>query len=267
MIFGRKKKATTADDAEQTAPEVDASVTDDERDVSADVEAADEVEDAEDADADDTEADDTEADDADGDTDEDWVAVDMEQDWRYDGPFDISEVDLDADEVERLDLGSLIVTPAEGMELRLQVNEETQQVMSAMVLLGESAIELTVFAAPRSGGMWADIRPDIIEATEQLGGSATMSRGPFGTELRRLLTVQTEDGQEAYQPSRTWVVEGPRWLLRGIVYGQASMVDGTDAPADELHDVFCNLVVRRGEDARAPGDVIPLTLPEGVGQA
>ena len=32
-------------------------------------------------------------------------------DWRADGPFDSEEVDLGADGVARIDLGSLIVTP------------------------------------------------------------------------------------------------------------------------------------------------------------
>lgn len=272
MIFGRKKKATTDPGTDETtdAREVsDAVATDpagDPDDIDEDTLAPDTPDEPDATDeADETDGD-ADTDDADTDDAEDWAALDQEKDWRDDGPFDIDEVDLDADDVERLDLGALIVTPAEGMELRLQVSEETQQVMSAMVLLGESALELTVFAAPRSGGMWADIRPEIIQATEQIGGTATLARGPFGTELRRLLTVRTEDGQEGYQPSRTWAVEGPRWLLRGIVYGQASMVEGTEAPADELHDVFCNLIVRRGDDARAPGDVVPLTLPEGVGE-
>ncbi|MEE3553429.1 hypothetical protein QO159_30390, partial [Pseudomonas aeruginosa] len=36
---------------------------------------------------------------------------------REDGPFDIDEVDLDADDVERIDFGSLIVTPFENMQM------------------------------------------------------------------------------------------------------------------------------------------------------
>lgn len=207
------------------------------------------------------------AEDSDSPSDEDetdWAAYDLEQDWRHDGPFDYDEVDLEADDIERLDLGTLILTPAEGMELRLQMNEETQQVTSAMILLGDSALELTLFAAPRTGGMWADVRTEAIAATEEIGGSAILAKGPFGTELRRLVTVRTEDGTEGYQPSRTWVAEGPRWMLRGVVYGQASMTDEIEPPADVLHDVFCNLVVRRGNDAKAPGDIVSLELPEAL---
>ena len=210
----------------------------------------------------DTPAEDT----ADEDTEDevDWAAYDLEQDWRHDGPFDYEEVDLEADDVDRLDLGTLILTPTEGMELRLQMSEETQQVTSAMILLGDSALELTLFAAPRTGGMWADVRAEAISATEEMGGSAILAKGPFGTELRRLITVRAQDGTEGYQPSRTWVAEGPRWMLRGVVYGQASMADGIEAPADVIHDIFCNLVVRRGNDAKAPGDIVSLELPEAL---
>lgn len=194
----------------------------------------------------------------------DWVAFDGSQDWRADGPFDIDEVDLEADDVKRVDLGSLVITPREGMELRLQVAQDTGQVVSAMVLVGQSALELAVFAAPRSGGMWAEIREDVVEATRAQQGTTTLVEGPFGTELRRLVPVKAPGGEEGYQPSRTWAAEGDRWLLRGVLYGQAAMAEGTEPPSDVLHDVFASTVVRRGDEAMAAGNVIPMTMPEGV---
>ena len=38
---------------------------------------------------------------------------------RVDGPFDYEEVDLDADEIERIDFGSLILTPVSYTHLTL----------------------------------------------------------------------------------------------------------------------------------------------------
>ena len=90
-----------------------------------------------------------------------------------------------------------------------------------------------------------------------------MVEGPFGVELRRLLPVTTPDGEQGYQPSRMWVVEGPRWLLRGIVYGQAALEDGVDGPVEPLITAFRQVVVRRDEQAMAPGDLLPLDAPEG----
>lgn len=199
------------------------------------------------------------------DTDEvDWAALDLSQDWRVDGPFDIEEVDLSADDVERLDLGSLIVTPLEGAEMRLQVNEQTGDVVSAMLLLEDSALELAVFAAPRSPGLWSEIRSEVIEATTAQGGTTSLAEGPFGTELRRIVPVQGNDGEDGYQPSRTWAVHGERWLLRGVLYGRAALAEGLEDPADLLHDAFCSIVVRRGDQPMAPGDLVPMTMPSGL---
>ena len=146
------------------------------------------------------------------------------RDWRGAGPWDLAEVDLDdraaarpgADRPRQHDHHRF-----RGAELRLQVAEETQQIVSAMLIKGDSALELGAYAAPRSGGLWPELREEIIEAATEAGGSAALVEGPFGVELRRLLPVTTPDGEQGYQPSRMWVVEGPRWLLRGIVYGQA----------------------------------------------
>ena len=82
--------------------------------------------------------------------------------------------------------------------------------------------------------------------------------------LRRLLPVTTPDGEQGYQPSRMWVVEGPRWLLRGILYGQAALEDHLDPPVAELLTAFREVVVRRGEEAKSPGDLLPLVIPPDV---
>ncbi|NHB83678.1 DUF3710 domain-containing protein [Tessaracoccus sp. HDW20] len=68
---------------------------------------------------------------------------------REEGPFDIAEVDLEADEdeVNRIDLGSLVVTPFEGMTMQLQVNRDNEQVQSILVGDGASGLEVAVFAA------------------------------------------------------------------------------------------------------------------------
>lgn len=191
------------------------------------------------------------------------------REWRADGPYDITEVDLDEedDSRSRIDLGSMIITGVEGAELRLQVADETQQIVSAMLITKDSALELGAFAAPRSGGLWPELREELVEAASEAGGSSALVEGPFGVELRRLLPVQTPDGEQGYQPSRMWVAEGPRWLLRGIVYGQAALLEGVESPVAELLDCFRSTVVRRGDEARAPGDLLPLTLPQAVATA
>jgi len=187
--------------------------------------------------------------------------------WRTSGPYDVSEVDLEADADEdepRIDLGSMILTGFPGAELRLQVAEETGQIVSAMLISESSALELGAYAAPRSGGLWAELRDDMIGGATEAGGDASLAHGPFGVELRRLLPVTTPEGEEGYQPSRMWVVEGPRWLLRGIVYGEAALTDGVEPPVAELLTAYRRVIVRRGEEAMAPGDLLPLSMPENL---
>jgi hypothetical protein len=196
----------------------------------------------------------------------DLAALDA-RDWRGAGPYDVAEIDLDDEPVDgapRIDLGAMIVSGFPGAELRLQVAEETSQIISAMLVKEDSALELGAYAAPRSGGLWAELRDEFIQTTTDAGGSAALVEGPFGVELRRLLPVTSPDGEEGYQPSRMWVVEGPRWLLRGIVYGQAALDDGVEGTVAELVAAFRQVVVRRGDQAMAPGDLLPLALPEGL---
>lgn len=191
------------------------------------------------------------------------------QGWRDLGPYDIREIDADALEDEsdddgRIDLGSMVLPAADDTEFRLQVDEDSEQVVSVMMINGESALEVGAFAAPSSGGLWAEIRAELVDSVTEHGGSANFVSGPFGVELRRLLPVETPDGDQGYQPSRMWVAEGPRWMLRGIVYGEAALTDGTESPAAELLDMFRRIVVRRGDEPMAPGDLLSITLPEGM---
>jgi Protein of unknown function (DUF3710) len=212
-----------------------------------------------------------------------------EIDWRSSGPYDISEVDSveSTEQSHKIDLGSLILTAVPGSELRLQVAEDTGDIVSAMLVIEtsidstqevdptagaapqpqtySSALELGAYAAPRSGGLWAELRDEISRSATEAGGTASLGEGPFGVELRRLIPVTTPDGEEGYQPSRMWVAEGPRWLLRGIVYGQAAIEDDAESPvvADVL-SAFRQVIVRRGDEPMAPGDLLPLTMPTNV---
>lgn len=203
--------------------------------------------------------------------------------WRDLGPWDIHEVDnLDeGDDGPKIDLGSMILTGVPGSELRLQVAEDTQQIVSAMLIIestldadagsngapqtATSALELGAYAAPRSGNFWPELREEISEAATSAGGSAALNAGPFGVELFRLFPVTTPDGEEGYQPSKMWVAEGPRWLLRGIVYGQAAIEESDDAVAvRDVAAAFRKVIVRRDEEAMAPGDLLPIAMPTNL---
>lgn len=167
------------------------------------------------------------------------------------GPFDVDDVD---DDRERLDLGSLRVPVPEGCEVRVDVQEE--QVVAATIVDGRSALQIHAFAAPRSSGIWDEVRQEIADSLRSSGGSAEESDGPFGRELKARIPVPDSSGGQ--QPARFLGVDGPRWFLRGLFTGAAS-TDPQQARA--LEEAFRNVVVVRGGDAMAPRELLPLKLP------
>jgi hypothetical protein len=174
------------------------------------------------------------------------------------GPHDVADVDVENDGVERVDLGGMLISPAEGLELRLQVDEATGDVQSVMVAGAEGAVELRAFASSRGGEMWDDVRRQIAADTAQRGGTTSEREGTWGTELTCQVQVTTPEGRVARQESRVVGVEGPRWLLRATFLGKPAI---SPESAGAYEDVVSAIVVRRGKVAMAPGDPLPLTLP------
>ena len=195
---------------------------------------------------------------------DEWQALDASRDWREDGPFDVSEVDLDADDVDRLDFGSLIVTPFDDMQLQLQISQANSQVQALMVVDKKSALEVALFAAPARGSMLSQVRDEMAAAAEAAGGTMTLEKGPLGTQIRRVLPGKAADGRDVKQRSVTWMAEGPKWLLRGVLMGQAVSSDKIGDDAQLLFEFFCNLVVRRGDTPRVPGELIGMDIPAAL---
>ncbi len=177
---------------------------------------------------------------------------------RSNGPYDVTEAPDDG--VTRLDLGGLRVAGADGMELRLDVDENTHAVQAVTVVNGTSAVQLTVFAAPRHEGIWDDVRNEI-RANLAASGVVDEVDGIFGRELRASLPVTGAQGQSVMQPVRFVGVDGPRWFLRGLFSGPAARDSAVAAP---LEAVLRAAVVVRGTDPMAPGDPLPLQVPTEV---
>ncbi len=137
---------------------------------------------------------------------------------RTEGPWDISEIDL-ADDVERLDLGALRVVAAEGVDVQVQVDETTGTVVQLTFARADGAVQVQPYAAPRSGGLWDDVRSQLKSSINQGGGLVEESSGSFGTELRAQIKA---DGSNAMQPARFVGMEGPRWFLRAVFLGAAT---------------------------------------------
>jgi hypothetical protein len=173
------------------------------------------------------------------------------------GPFD--SADVAGDGVERVDLGSLLVAPSEGRELRLQVEEKSGAVQAVLLAGPDGAVELQAFAAPRHGDLWSEVRPQIAADIARRGGTAEERDGRFGPELMCRLPVQRPDGTTVTQPSRIIGVNGERWMLRASLLGRPALEP--DAAGD-WEDAFAQVVVHRGEAAMPVGEPLPVRLPD-----
>jgi Protein of unknown function (DUF3710) len=183
------------------------------------------------------------------------AALRAQADLRRDGPFDVSEVD---DTSALLDLGSIMVAPTDGMELRLELDQDQEHVVGVTALVGDSAVQVQAFAAPRSEGIWDEVRAEIAAGLTQQGGTADEGDGAFGRELLARVPAQDEQGRSAFQPARFVGVDGPRWFLRAVFTGAAV----EPAKAGAVEDLVRGLVVVRGAEAMAPRELLPLKLPE-----
>ena len=177
------------------------------------------------------------------------------------GPFDAEDL---ADTEGRVDLGALVLLPVDGSELQLQVDEASGNVSSVMFAGPEGALELRVFAAPRHGDLWSEVRPQIAADLGRRGGTATEREGRFGTELVCQMPVARPDGTSGLQPSRVIGINGTRWLLRATLLGRPAV---EPEAGGAFEDALTTVAVRRGNHAMPVGDPLPLTLPPDARRA
>lgn len=176
------------------------------------------------------------------------------------GPFDESEADLADQALPRLDLGSIRIPGLPGLGIQVEADPNTQEVRAVTAVAEEAAVQVQVFAAPRSEGLWDEIRAEMLEeirATE--GAEVVQADGPFGPELRAVVPARTPEGQQVRQPLRFAGIDGPRWFMRAVFLGRAAV---EPEPDDELHELVRQTIVVRGGEAMAPRDPLPLRLPE-----
>ena len=175
---------------------------------------------------------------------------------RPNGPWDISEVD---DLGDHLDLGSLLIRPDADMELRVDLDEASGQVAGITCVVEGGAVAVQAFAAPRSEGIWDEVRRELRQQITAGGGLLDEVEGPWGTEIRTQVPAELPDGTQGAQPARFVGIDGPRWFLRFVFFGQAA-IDREAAAGVE--SIARSIIVVRDGEARAPGDALPLRLPE-----
>ena len=180
---------------------------------------------------------------------------------RAGGPFDVGDVEGRDGHV---DLGAVWVKPVAGMELRLEVQQSSQQVTAVSAIIGDSVLQVQAFAAPRSAGLWEEIRGEIATSVATQGGTAEEAEGRFGTELRTRMPSAGPDGRTVFAPAVFIGVDGPRWFVRAVLSGRGAIDESAAGP---LLDVLSSVVVVRGVEPMAPRELLPLQLPQDSGPA
>ena len=162
---------------------------------------------------------------------------------RPDGPWDISEI---SETDGFVDLGSMLLKPSAGVEVRVEVHPESGQVARVAAISGDGAVNLQPFAAAKSAPIWPDLSKKIATQANEAGAKTSVIEGEFGEEL------VISDGSR-------WVgIDGPRWLLRCVYSGSAQEPGKNTALAQFVKDV----VVVRGSHAVPPGDGLMITMPD-----
>jgi hypothetical protein len=160
------------------------------------------------------------------------------------GPWDADEPHPDHD---RIDLGGLRLPHNAAFDVRLA--SVGDQHVGVVVLWEESSLQLQALAAPKSGGLWEEIKTKIKSSAKTL----EERDGVFGTELAGQVTVEG-----ATRPARYIGIDGPRWFLLAVVNGRAAV---DDQVAAAFLDFVKDIVVVRGDEPMAREESIPLRRP------
>lgn len=172
------------------------------------------------------------------------------------GPWDQTE----APEIgKKVDLGSVWLPGIHEMTLRMEIDKKTQVMTGTAVVSAGSALQVQAFAAPKTEGIWDEIRTEILESLKGQGASVDEIGGPFGRELLAQIDATDAEGKKVRRVVRFLGVDGPRWFVRGVITGKAAADPEAAKPIEEL---FSNITVLRDGSPQAPREVLPMTVPQ-----
>ncbi|APU13760.1 MULTISPECIES: DUF3710 domain-containing protein [Actinoalloteichus] len=163
------------------------------------------------------------------------------------GPFD--EHEAPNDELSRLDLGSVRIPVPSGAQLQVEL-DPSGPVRAVHLVTGMGRLTVSAFAAPRSAGLWGEVKHELAEQLGKDGTRVRKEQGEWSTELIAASPKVT---------LRFIGVDGPRWLLRGVATGPT---DHAPQLARVLYDVVRDTVVVRGTNPMPVRTPLPITLPE-----
>ena len=119
------------------------------------------------------------------------------------------------------------------------------------------------FAAPKSSGLWDEMREELREQVAKQGGRVEDHEVPSARNcpLVPVKGRKTEDGKQLGQRVRFIGVDGPRWVLRGVIRGEGASKPEMMA---EVEQIFAGIVVVRGDQPAPPSEMLPITVPKQI---
>jgi hypothetical protein len=167
------------------------------------------------------------------------------------GPWD--EFDAPEDGLNRVDLGSVRVPVPEGAQLQVEM-DPTGPVKAVHVVTPVGQLTVTAYAAPRSGGLWHEVSTELAQQLNADGATVRTTTGEWGLELLAALG-------EVHL--RFVGVDGPRWMLRGVVAGPPDRLENSAAA---LYELVRGTVVVRGTQPMPVRTPLPIELPPAIAE-
>lgn len=190
-----------------------------------------------------------------GDPDYDeYVGADDEGGWGEEsgqaGPYDLAEAPEDG--LARIDLGSVRVPVPEGAQVQVELDQSTGSVRAVHVVTPFGQATISAYAAPKTALLWPEVGDELARSLREDGGTVRTLEGEWGRELSVLMGDMT---------LHFVGVDGPRWMLRGLIAGPHELADR--AP-DALRELVRHTIVVRGDGPMPVRNPLPITLPEAV---
>ncbi len=174
------------------------------------------------------------------------------------GPFDVSE----AGSLENIiDFGAIkLPNVNRNLTIKVELEEDTRRLVALTLQTETSMLQVSLFSAPKNSTVWQEVLDVLTTSLESQRAQVNPVVGSFGRELMVSMQVPNLEGGSALQQIRFIGVDGPRWLLRGSITGEA-LSNLTEQA--EIERIFRSIVVDRGAEALPPRELVPLTMPPG----
>lgn len=170
-----------------------------------------------------------------------------------DGPYDEADAPED-DGVARMDLGSVRVPVPPGAQVQVELDKDSGSVRAVHIVTPHGQATISAYAAPRSEALWPEVSDELAEQLRSDGGMVRRLSGEWGRELsvRRGDVILHFIG-----------VDGPRWMLRGVIAGPEQVASG--AP-ETLRQLMRDTIVVRGTAPMPVRNPLPIALPEAMAE-